>query len=405
MPTVLLVAASPVDQDRLRLSSEVKQIKHALERSRNREKWTIETNEAVTVDDLRRALLDFRPTVVHFSGHGSGTGGLAFENDKGETHTAQTGPLTKLFHHFKDSLKCVVLNACYSEIQAIEIRQQIDYVVGMSRGIGDESATKFSVAFYDAIFAETTFRQAFDLACTAIDLSNLPDPEVPVFLTGPSLGSETLSYTALIPQFEDLVLTFINAPYEQRYKFTTKGDAISEEMIRFYGEQLHTIVDKVTVISTRQIDDEHWRIRSAVLVKGEKTLCDHYLRVRGRTIQIEWEASVGYWSMPPKTYLALGTSEPIIARVHASIGSSYYGEFSEKGKQYQSVDLWTRNNQSLYGYVRRHSPEGKQLIELLSDGNKHDITVAIGNVCDETDHPLIHSVLSTSWLLRENTFA
>ena len=83
MPTVLLVAASPLDQDRLRLGHEVKKIKQALERSRNREKWTIESNEAVTVDDLRRALLDFRPTVVHFSGHGAGTGGLAFEDDDG----------------------------------------------------------------------------------------------------------------------------------------------------------------------------------------------------------------------------------------------------------------------------------------------------------------------------------
>ncbi|MCH8045113.1 MAG: CHAT domain-containing protein [Planctomycetes bacterium] len=405
MPTVLLVAASPVDQDRLRLSNEVKQIKQALERSRNRENWTIETNEAVTVDDLRRALLDFRPAVVHFSGHGGGIGGLAFEDDKGETHAAQTEPLTKLVHHFKDSLKCVVLNACYSEVQATEIRQQIDYVVGMSRGIDDESATKFAVAFYDAVFAETTFRQAFDLACTAIDLNNLPDHDVPVFLTGPNLGGDTLLYTALIPQFEDLLLAYINAPYDQRYKFTTKGDAIREKMGRFYGEQLHTIVDKVTVVSTRQIDDEHWRIRSAVLVKGEKASGDHYLCVRDRSIQIEWEASVGYWSMPPKTYLALGTSEPIIARVRASLGTSYYGEFSDKRRQFQSVDLRTRDNRTLHGYVRRPSPEGKQLIELLSDGNRHDITVTIGNVCDETDHPFIHSVLSTSWLLPEENSA
>lgn len=126
MPTVLILAASPLDQDRLRLGSEVKKIKHALERSRNREKWTIETNEAATVDDLRRALLDFRPAVVHFCGHGGGKSGLAFENDIGQTHSTHAEPLSRLFHHFKDTLKCVVLNACYSEVQAVEIRQQID---------------------------------------------------------------------------------------------------------------------------------------------------------------------------------------------------------------------------------------------------------------------------------------
>lgn len=405
MPTVLILAASPMDQDRLRLGAEVKQIKRALERSRNRGNWTIETNEAATVDDLRRALLDFRPAVVHFCGHGGGASGLAFENEDGKTHSTHAEPLTKLFHHFKDTLKCVVLNACYSEVQGSAIRQQIDYVVGMSRGIADDSATKFAVAFYDAVFAETTFRQAFDLACTAIDLSNLPDHDVPVFLTGPAVGGDILPYTALIPQIEDVLLAYINAPYDERYKFTTKGESIRENVAKFYGEQLHTIVDKVVVISTRQIDDENWHIRSAIYVKDEKAPGDHYIRVSGRTIQVEWEASVGYWSKPPKTYLALGTAEPVVARVRASLGTSYFGEFSDKGRQFQAIDLHTKDNRHLYGYVRRHSTEGKHLIGLLSDGNKHDVTLSIGNVCDETDHPLIYEVLADSWLYDENKSA
>ena len=325
MPVVLILAASPLDKDRLRLGNEVKHIKRALERSRNRENWTIETNEAATVDDLRRALLDFRPAVVHFCGHGAGASGLAFENENGQTHSTHAEPLTKLFHHFKDTLKCVVLNACYSEVQAKEIRLQVDYVVGMSRGIAVDSATKFAVAFYDAVFAATTFRQAFDLACTAIDLNNLPDQNVPVFLTGPAVGDDILPYTALIPQIEDLLLAYINSTFEERYKFTTKGDSIRGPMAMYYGEQLHGVVDKVVIFSTRQIDDENWRIRCAVYVKGEKSPMDYYVRVFGRTIQVEWEATVGYWSRPPKTYLALGTAVPIVARVRASLGGCMSG--------------------------------------------------------------------------------
>ena len=398
MPTVLILAASPIDQDRLRLGNEVKLIKRALQRSRNRENWAIESNEAATVDDLRRALLDFQPAIVHFSGHGGGAGGLAFENDEGKSHSAHAEPLTKLFHHFKDALKCVVLNACFSEFQATQIRQQIDYVIGMSRGVDDESATKFAVAFYDAVFAGTTFRQAFDLACTAIDLDNLPDADVPVFLTGPALGNTTLPYTALIPQIEDVLLAYLNAQYEERYAFTTKGEEIRDAMLRFYGEQLHTVVDKVTVISTRKIDNQQWRIRAAVQVKDEKVSADYYVRVNGRTIQLDWEASVGYWSMPPKTYLALGTPNAIVARVRASLGTSYFGAFSDKSRQFQAIDLYSRDNRHLYGYVGRHTPEGKQLLELLSDGNKHEITLSIGNICDDTDYPLIYAILSDSWL-------
>ena len=154
------------------------------------------------------------------------------------------------------------------------------------------------------MFAETTFRQAFDIACTAINLSNLPDHDVPVFLTGPSLGGTSLPYTAIIPQIEDLLLAYINTPYGERYKLTTKGDLIADAMQRYYGDQLHTIVDRVQTVSTRQIDEEHWRIRSLVFAKGEKSPGDHYIRIRGRDLKVEWEASVGYWSCCPKTYRA-----------------------------------------------------------------------------------------------------
>ena len=101
----------------------------------------------------------------------------------------------------------------------------------------------------------------------------------------------------------------------------------------------------------------------------------------------------------------MGTAEPIVARVRASLGKSYFGEFSDKGRKFQAIDLRTRDNRHLYGYVRRHSPEGKQLIELLSDGNKHDVTLSIGNVCDETDHPLIYEVIADSWLYDESKSA
>lgn len=150
-----MIASSPLDQDRLRLSAEFRDIRRALQRSRNRENWIIESNEAATVDDLRRALLDFRPQIVHFAGHGSGGGGLCFEDSDGKTSLAGSEPLAKLFHHFKKDLQCVVLNACYSSHRGSVISKEIDYVVGMSDSVGDESAAKFAVSFYDAVFAGT----------------------------------------------------------------------------------------------------------------------------------------------------------------------------------------------------------------------------------------------------------
>jgi hypothetical protein len=397
----MILAANPTNQERLGLGREIKKIRQALERSRNRENWRIESNEAATVEDLRRALLDHQPTVLHFSGHGGGDAGLCFENDQGGTHLTHATPLAKLFHHFKDRLKCVVLNSCYSKVQAEVIRQEVDYVIGMQAEIGDEAATKFAVAFYDALFAGTDFRVGFDLACTAIDLHNLNEANVPVFLTAPYLGGTYLSYTESIPQIETVLHSYINTPHADRYRFATKGDALAGTMRQHYGESMLAAFNQVTVISKRRIDRRHWKVHARLDIAGDRVYRDFYVQLEGRSVLIDWEASVGYWSKPVKTYLALGTREHVTARVRAELGTYYNCYFSDKENLFQNVRLRTIDNELLHGYVRRSAPLYEELMGILSDGNSHDLTVGIRNINEDTDQPLIETLLSRSWVYPE----
>ena len=53
----------------------------------------------------------------------------------------------------RKGVECVVLNACYSEVQAEAIHQHINHVIGMNRAIGDKAAINFTVAFYDGLAA------------------------------------------------------------------------------------------------------------------------------------------------------------------------------------------------------------------------------------------------------------
>ncbi|QOJ19878.1 MAG: CHAT domain-containing protein [Gammaproteobacteria bacterium] len=393
MPTLLIVSASPLDQDRLRLGAEFRDIRQALQRSRNRENWIIESNEAVTVDDFRRALLDFHPTVVHFSGHGGGSGGLCFEDLNGYTNSIDASPLAKLFHHFKDELKCVVLNACYSKIQAEEIQKEIDYVVGMSAAVDDDSASKFAVAFYDAVFAGTDFRTAFDLGCTALDLNKMPDADVPVFMTGSHFAPKVLSYSAHIPEIERILYSYFNTPFYDRAIFTTTGERLRPIIEKYYGERMHRNIEKVHVINMKQISNEIWCIEVA-----NTEIRFMYIRIRGRSILIEWEASVGLWSIPIKTYLALGSKKPVIARVEAELDTYYNFDFRNQEQYFQSISLCTQDRQSLHGYVERQSEVGKELIDTLSDGNNHKITLEIRQVTKQTDMPLITKILSQTWI-------
>ncbi len=64
---------------------------------------------------------------------------------------------------FAEHVECVVLNACFSEIQANAIAAHIGYVIGMSEGITDEAAIQFATAFYDALGADKTVEFAFEL--------------------------------------------------------------------------------------------------------------------------------------------------------------------------------------------------------------------------------------------------
>ena len=76
----------------------------------------------------------------------------------------------------------MVLNACYSEIQAIAIAKCIPYVVGMKKAIGDAAAIEFAVAFYDGLGAGDSVEFAYKLACNAIQWAGIPENCIPVLL-------------------------------------------------------------------------------------------------------------------------------------------------------------------------------------------------------------------------------
>ncbi len=180
--TILVLASSPTNEARLRLDKEVREIDEGLRRSQHREKFTLQQRWAVRPDDLRRALLDFNPEIVHFCGHGSEDDGLVLENDAGLAQLVPNEALVNLFKRFATRrLECVVLNACYSEIQAQAIAQHIDYVIGMNSKIGDNAAIKFAVGFYDELGAGWSYEDAYNGGCDVIALEGIPEEHTPVF--------------------------------------------------------------------------------------------------------------------------------------------------------------------------------------------------------------------------------
>ena len=203
MKKILILSANPINTSKLCLDEEVREIQSALERSRSREEFQLITKGAVRINDLRCALLDEEPQIVHFSGHGDGTDGIALEDNSGHAQLVSIESLSNLFKLFKDTVECVLLNACYSETQAEAIYQHINCVIGMKDAITDKAAIHFSKAFYDAIGAGRSYKDAFDFGCNNIDLNSIPEfltPKIKILNNFKTLFSKKRSTTKSMKQ-------------------------------------------------------------------------------------------------------------------------------------------------------------------------------------------------------------
>ncbi len=168
MKKILVLASNPKKTSLLDLDREIRDIREGLQRSLNRDQFVLETRGAVRPEDLRRAMLEVKPQIVHFCGHGTGNQGLVLEDNDGNEHLASTEALSDLFRIFAEQVECVLLNACYSEVQADALFEHINYVIGMNREVRDDAAIAFTVGFYDALGAGESIERAFEIARNAV---------------------------------------------------------------------------------------------------------------------------------------------------------------------------------------------------------------------------------------------
>ena len=187
MQKILILAALP---DRLRLDKEIREIKEAIQRAARRDLFEIREWTAVRPQDIRRAVAEERPEIVHFCGHGLEDGSLVLEDDGGNHKPVSPQGLASLFKLHADYVNCVLLNACHSAKPADAISQYINYAIGMNQEIEDKAAIAFAQGFYDALGYKTqdnqdVFQRAFDEGLVAIQIENLSEGQIPVIKKKP----------------------------------------------------------------------------------------------------------------------------------------------------------------------------------------------------------------------------
>jgi CHAT domain len=190
--TILFVSANPPGTTSLKLDEEVREIQIKIRASEHRDSLQLITKWAARPDDLLQSLLEHKPHIVHFSGHGSSMEELLLLDKSGQLKPVSKKTLVQLFRTLKDNIRVVVLNACFSRPQAEAITQEIDCAVGMSRSISDDAAITFSASFYRAIGFGRSIKEAVDLGIVALGLEGIPEEQTPILMTRRNISADSV---------------------------------------------------------------------------------------------------------------------------------------------------------------------------------------------------------------------
>jgi tetratricopeptide (TPR) repeat protein len=207
---LLVVVSSPLDlelESQLDADREVTLIRRGTKKLVDAGDLEIEVEDIVSLTQLEATLQEYKPHLVHFTGHGfiekneagNITGsGLLLENDKGNKTLVTAAQLADVFENCP-SVRAVVLSACVTALagtnQIIEstaaqlVKAGIPAVIAMQESIRDDSATLFAQHFYPALAERQPIGKALANARRA--LSRLDRGEgknsdwgMPVLLTG-----------------------------------------------------------------------------------------------------------------------------------------------------------------------------------------------------------------------------
>ncbi len=168
MKKILILTSNP--RNDLKLDREIKDLKNVIKRSKNQSQFKTEFEPEVHPEELQDLFLEHKPRIVHFCGHGTGEQGLVLQNQAGQEHLVSTDALANLFELVDKEVECVVLNACYSEVQAETIVEHINYVVGMSHEISDDAAIAFATGFYRALGWGKSIEESYKWGRNAIQI-------------------------------------------------------------------------------------------------------------------------------------------------------------------------------------------------------------------------------------------
>ena len=193
---VLYLTANPDSNHSLRVDAEVRRVQEAVRSSRYRDNISIEYRPAADLDSLIDGLNDYRPRIVHFSGHGNEHGILG--DGPRATPSAKSIPFGLLARAIKSTdapPDVIVLNACKSAGAKKAFFPAARAIVVMRESVTDWAAIAFATKFYAAIAAGQSVKSAFDQGKVAVEAVSISEADTPDLIVTAGVDARKIKLT------------------------------------------------------------------------------------------------------------------------------------------------------------------------------------------------------------------
>jgi hypothetical protein len=201
-----------------------------------------------------------------------------------------------------------------------------------------------------------------------------------------------------------LLKTYLSTEFEAREKYVVDAaDFKAGQEAYFKGASLAEDV-QVTVTKVKKCEKANWyevtaTVKGKVLDRATASVSSFVVAEAKDGFKVDWGASSGYNPVPYKTWVA-GKDGEVTLRVEAEL-SDYYGYEWRAAKETHYAIRCREESLSatpFTAYIARDSADGKKLHELLKDGEKHRVTVAIQRTGTESAVAGMKSLTSASWV-------
>lgn len=230
--TVLFIASNPQNSSNLKLDEEIRDLSEKIRASKYREAIEIKSIWATRTKDLIQNLNEIKPTIVHFSGHGSSNDELILQDEESNYKAVSMNAIIEMFKSLTFGIKLAFFNNCFSNNIANLVSNVTTSAIGMNTSISDIAAKLFSTQFYSSIASGCNLEQAFIQAKVSLMLEGIEEAETPQLFVKKGMDAKEIYLLRYNTDKEESLILKIE---EEEIRYEKKLISFEKDIIKIYA--------------------------------------------------------------------------------------------------------------------------------------------------------------------------